>query len=69
MADPGPLGYVPSLPGDAVGSFGTRDRYLENTQVEYTFPEEEFNFEVSQEGVYVDDLIIGFAKQGEIRAR
>ena len=67
VADPGPLGYAPDLPGDANGTFGTRDRFLANTQVEYTFDEEEQDFTLLQEGVYVDDVIIGFAKQGEIR--
>src|SRR5690606_3075794 len=31
----------------------------------YTFEEEDFNFTIPFEGVYVDDLIIGFAAFGE----
>ena len=76
VTDPGPLGLAAVLQGDALGTFATRDRFLENTRVEYTFPQPgefadlplEASFNVPQEGVYVDDLLIGFASQGEMHA-
>ena len=65
VTDQGPLGMTSVLPGDALGSFGLRQRFEENTQVEFRFADEDFDFDILQEGVYVDDILIGFAGQGE----
>ena len=67
VTDQGPLGLSAVLPGDALGSFNTRQRFEANTQVEYGGggDDEEGGFNVLQEGVYVDDILIGFAGQGE----
>ncbi len=65
VVDPGPLGMTQVLPADQLGSFGVRNRFEANTQVLYDFGDEELNFAVLQEGVYIDDLLIGFAGQGE----
>ena len=45
----GPLGLRGRSAGRRWRHLGTRDRSLANTQVEYTFPEEEQNFQVLQE--------------------
>jgi hypothetical protein len=72
VTDPGPLGMTAALPGDAMGNFGTPLR-AKNTPENsgrnddrlYAFDDEQFNFAVPFEGVYVDDLIVGFAAYGE----
>ena len=72
VGDPGPLGLTSTLPGDALGNFNTPLR-AKNTPENsgrnddrlYAFADDQFNFAVPFEGVYVDDLIIGFAAFGE----
>ena len=70
--DPGPLGLTDMLPGDALGNFNTPLRGKNtpenggrNDERLYAFEDDEFNFTVPFEGVYVDDLIVGFAAFGE----
>ena len=48
--DPGPFGLTDSLPGDAFGNFNSPRRSQLNMF----------------EGIYIDDIIIGFAERGEM---
>ena len=50
VTDAGPFGLTDSLPGDRFGDFNSARRALNN------------NFE----GVYIDDIVIGFAERGEM---
>ncbi len=69
--DPGPLGVTEALPGDALGNFN-RPLSAKNTPQGtinddrlYAFQDDQLNYAVPFEGVYIDDLIIGFAAFGE----
>ena len=74
VRDQGPLGLTSQLPGDRLGSFDDPKRSKNwpdngggrNDQAQFGDPEdEETSFTVPFEGVYVDDLIIGFTNFGE----
>ena len=74
VRDRGPLGLTSRLPGDSLGAFGDPKRSKNwpangggrNDQVQFGDPEDEdTGFAVPFEGVYVDDLIVGFASFGE----
>ncbi|MCA9168779.1 MAG: hypothetical protein KDB23_13985, partial [Planctomycetales bacterium] len=72
----GPLGLTATLPADVDANGNTNftnPLAVKNTPVNngrnderlYAFDEEDFNFTVPFEGVYVDDLVIGFTAFGE----
>ncbi|MCA9217934.1 MAG: tandem-95 repeat protein [Planctomycetales bacterium] len=60
--DPGPLGFTQRLPGDSAASFGSPTRFQSNTQTSYFAGDEERYYETINEGIYVDDILIGFNK-------
>lgn len=64
VRDAGPLGVANALPGDALGNFRNNLGLQNNTAIDYVFPENTLNFTVPYEGVYVDDLIVGFESRG-----
>lgn len=62
QADVGPLGLANSLPGDTFGAF--EDGYI-NSQAALR-PGSLRGMDNAYEGVYIDDIIIGFAERGEM---
>ncbi|MBT5599923.1 MAG: hypothetical protein HOJ62_14985, partial [Planctomycetaceae bacterium] len=56
--DSGPLGLTETMPGDEYGNFESNERGQDSTQGQTQLS--------SFEGVYVDDIIIGFAERGEM---
>ncbi|MEZ6120178.1 MAG: hypothetical protein R3C28_26900 [Pirellulaceae bacterium] len=80
--DRGPLGMTSLLPGDGTGAFNDPLRFRNNSQVRYDVDGNGFqvpdagggggtddpDFTVQQEGIYIDDIVIGFAKRGEVAA-
>ncbi|MDA1178400.1 MAG: NF038122 family metalloprotease, partial [Planctomycetota bacterium] len=65
VSDAGPLGLADQLPGDDFGSFNSPLRGADNNGLQFGLPDDEARFTVQYEGVYLDDIIIGFASRGE----
>jgi hypothetical protein len=72
VSNPGPLGLTSQLPGDNLGAFNSplraqnvAPKLNRNDERLYSFPDETQNFTVPFEGLYVDDLIVGFSAFGE----
>lgn len=63
VPDPGPLGLADALPGDEFGSYYNKLRGIDNQS--RTYGGEEGGFTVAYEGVYLDDIVVGFASRGE----
>ncbi|MFV1964650.1 MAG: GEVED domain-containing protein, partial [Pirellulaceae bacterium] len=61
VVDRGPLGLDERLPGDAFGVFNTR--IDDPADPSYGAPR---GIDNAHEGVYIDDIIIGFAERGEM---
>ena len=65
IVDPGPLRAVSVLPGDEFGAFSGPDAGYINSQAALR-PGSVRGMNNAVEGVYVDDIIIGFAERGEM---
>ncbi|APZ94408.1 GEVED domain-containing protein [Fuerstiella marisgermanici] len=65
IVDPGPLQFVQILPGDEFGAFSGPDAGYVNSQAAQR-PGSVRGMANDVEGLYLDDIIIGFAERGEM---